>query len=89
LIETAQKESGLVEITKDGGLPFIYQPFLFQGNEKPLTLRAEADPNGPPIQEQNGVHQINSEILDPDQESTRRLDQKFLNLVESILNKEE
>jgi hypothetical protein len=81
----AGDDSGLEEITGDGGLPFIYQPFLFPGNAKPLALRPIADQGGEPIREQNGVHLINSEILDPSQENSGHLDPKFLHLVKSII----
>jgi hypothetical protein len=76
-------ETGLEEITGDGGLPFIYQPFLFRGNEKPLPLRPLAEP-GESIREQDGIPLVNREILDPNQESDRALDPAFLRLIESI-----
>jgi hypothetical protein len=84
-IETLRAaETGLEEITGDGGLPFIYQPFLFRGNEKPIPLWPLAEP-GEPIREQNGIHLINSEILDPTLESDQNLDLKFARLVESVI----
>jgi hypothetical protein len=84
LAKTGLAETGLEEITADGGLPFIYRPFLFQGNEKPMLLRPLAEA-GESIREQDGIHLVNSEILDPNQESDRTLDPKFLNLIESIV----
>jgi hypothetical protein len=83
---TEVEETGLEEITGDGGLPFIYQPFLFRGNEKPIPLRPLAEP-GEPIREQDGIHLINSEILDPTLESDQNLDLKFARLVESVIGK--
>jgi hypothetical protein len=83
----AQDDTGLMEITGDGGLPFIYQPFLFRGNDKPLALRPLEDGKEEPIREEDGVHVINSDILDPDLESSERLDPKFLQLVQSIIAK--
>jgi hypothetical protein len=80
------KEPGLTEITGDGGLPFIYQPFLFRGNSKPLTLRPLED-RGEPIREQDGLHIVNSDILDPKLETADHLDPKFLQLVKSIVAK--
>jgi hypothetical protein len=79
-----QDDTGLEEITEEGGLPFIYQPFLFQGNQKPILLRPLAEP-GESIREEDGIHLVNSDILDPNQESDRNLDPKFLHLVESII----
>ncbi|MDR0401193.1 MAG: hypothetical protein LBH51_09680 [Treponema sp.] len=78
-------DSGLTEITEDGGLPFIYRPFLFQGKSKPLSLRSIDDGTAEPIRERNGIHMINSDILDPDLESSNRLDPRILQLVESII----
>lgn len=85
--EADADDTGLTEITGEGGLPFIYQPFLFRGNGKPLPLRPLEDNEGESIREQNGIHVINSNILDPDQESSDRLDPKFLQLVQSIIAK--
>jgi hypothetical protein len=87
-IELARNNSGLLEITEEGGLPFIYQPFTFQGNSKPQILRPIDEPDGEPIHEQNGVHLIDNEVLVNPQENAQKLDPKFLNLVESILNKD-
>jgi hypothetical protein len=79
------KDSSLMEITGDGGLPFIYQPFLFRGNSKPLPLRPLEDQTPEPIRERDGIHQVNSDILDPKLENSGHLDPQFLRLVESIL----
>jgi hypothetical protein len=79
-------DSGLMEITQDGGLPFIYRPFIFRGNGKPLFLQPLDDGTEGPIREQDGIHMINSDILDPNLESSDRLDPKLLQLVESIID---
>jgi hypothetical protein len=84
-IDGPREESGLTEITGDGGLPFIYQPFLFRGNVKPLPLRPLEDQDAEPIREQNGLHLVNSDILDPKLETADHLDPKFLRLVKSIM----
>jgi hypothetical protein len=84
----ALDDTGLMEITGEGGLPFIYQPFLFRGNAKPLPLRPlEEDGEGESIRERDGIHVVNSDILDPNLESAGRLDPKFLSLVQSIIAK--
>jgi hypothetical protein len=80
-----QEDPGLVEITGDGGVPFIYQPFLFRANNKPLPLRPLEARTVESIREQDGIHLVNSDILDPKLEAANRLDPKFLQLVESIL----
>ncbi|MDR0641435.1 MAG: hypothetical protein LBG07_03145 [Treponema sp.] len=82
------KDSSLMEITGDGGLPFIYKPFLFRENSKPLPLRPLEDQAPEAIRERNGLHQINSDILDPKLETLDNLDPKFLRLVKSIISKE-
>lgn len=79
---------GLEEISENGGLPLIYQPFQFRGNAKPTLLRPLPEPGEGPVQEQDGIHLINSDILDPTLETTRNLDPKFLHLVESIIGRE-
>jgi hypothetical protein len=79
---------GLEEISEQGGLPLIYRPFLFQGNGKPVLLRPLAEPGEGPIQEQDGIHHISSDILDPSLETAQNLDPKFLRLVESIIGRE-
>ncbi|MDR2747474.1 MAG: hypothetical protein LBB77_08525 [Treponema sp.] len=84
-IDGVQENSGLMEITEEGGLPFIYQPFLFRGNSKPLSLRPVENQTEEPIREQDGVPLINSDILDPKLETAGHLDPKFLRLVESII----
>ncbi|MDR1443960.1 MAG: hypothetical protein LBI94_03675 [Treponema sp.] len=84
----AGENSGLEDITEEGGQSLIYQPFLFLENRKPFVLRPLEEPGGEPIQEQNGLHLINSDILDPSLETFRTLDPKFLRLVESIIGKE-
>ncbi|MDR1444286.1 MAG: hypothetical protein LBI94_05360 [Treponema sp.] len=84
----AAGNDGLEDISEDGGLPLIYQPFLFRENAKPCVLRPLTEPGGEPIHEQDGIHLINSDILDPTLETSQTLDPKFLRLVESILKKE-
>jgi hypothetical protein len=84
-VDGAGDDTGLTEITGDGGLPFIYRPFIFRGNGKPLFLQPLDDNMEGPIREQDGIHLINSDILDPDLESSDRLDPKLLRLVESII----
>jgi hypothetical protein len=85
-----QHGEGLEEITEDGGLPLICRPFQFRGNDKPILLRPLADEEGEgePIREQDGVHLISSDILDPTLETTRSLDPAFLSLVESIIGRD-
>jgi hypothetical protein len=84
-VDGAGDDTGLTEITGDGGLPFIYRPFIFRGTGKPLFLQLlDNEPEGP-IREQDGIHMINRDILDPDLESSARLDPKLLRLVESII----
>jgi hypothetical protein len=83
--EGPQEAPGLVEITAEGGLPFICQPFLFRGNSKPLTLRPLEGQAAAPIREKDGLPIINSDILDPKLETLNRLDPKFLRLVKSII----
>jgi hypothetical protein len=80
-----REDPGLTEITGDGGLPFIYQPFLFRANNKPLPLRPLEERTVDSIREQDGIHLVNSDILDPKLETANHLDPKFLQLVESIL----
>jgi hypothetical protein len=84
-VDGAGDDSGLTEITGDGGLPFIYRPFIFRENGKPLFLQPLDDKMEGPIREKDGIHMINSDILDPDLESSDRLDPKLLQLVESII----
>ncbi|MDR0669166.1 MAG: hypothetical protein LBF95_03705 [Treponema sp.] len=79
---------GLEELTETGGLPLVYQPFQFRENKKPAILRPLPEPGEGPIQEHDGIHLINSDILDPTLETTRKLDPKFLHLVESIIGRE-
>jgi hypothetical protein len=79
---------GLEEIGEHGGLPLIYQPFQFRENKKPTLLRPLPEPGEGPVQEQDGIHLVNSDILDPTLETTRNLDPKFLRLVESIIGRE-
>ncbi|MDR2176935.1 MAG: hypothetical protein LBP20_02705 [Treponema sp.] len=79
---------GLEEISGEGGLPLIYRPFQFQGNSKPIPLRPLPEPAEELIHERDGLHLINSDILDPTLETTRELDPKFLRLVESIIGHE-
>ncbi|MDR1025232.1 MAG: hypothetical protein LBL56_05845, partial [Treponema sp.] len=79
---------GLEDISEDGGQPLIYRPLLFRENGKPFILRPLAEPGGEPIHEQDGIHLINSDILDPSQETSQALDPKFLRLVESIIGRE-
>ncbi|MDR3174159.1 MAG: hypothetical protein LBU19_07915 [Treponema sp.] len=86
-IDGDREDPGLTEITGDGGLPFIYQPFLFRANNKPQSLRPLEDQPGELIREMDGIHLVNSDILDPKLETADRLDPKFLRLVESILAK--
>jgi hypothetical protein len=88
-VEADADDTGLTEITGEGGLPFIYQPFLFRGNGKPLFLRPLEDNEGESIRERNGIHVINSDILDPNLESSDHLDPKFLQLVQSIIVKKD
>jgi hypothetical protein len=81
-----REEPGLEEIGGEGGIPFIYRPFLFREN-KPLWLRPLEDQPVEPVREQDGIHMVNSDILDPKLETIDHLDPKFLRLVESILAK--
>jgi hypothetical protein len=79
---------GLEEITEEGGLPLVYLPFQFQGNSRPILLRPLAEPGEGPILEQDGIHLINSDLLDPTLEATQALNPKLLRLVESVLGHE-
>ncbi|MDR3146846.1 MAG: hypothetical protein LBU00_00545 [Treponema sp.] len=85
--ERRNDSGGLEEISEEGGLPLIYRPLQFRPN-KPTLLRPLAEPGDEPVQEQDGIHLVNSDILDPTQETTRELDPKFLRLVESIIRHE-
>jgi hypothetical protein len=84
----ARGGEGLEDIGEEGGLPLIYRPFQFRENEKPTLLRPLPEPGEGPIHEQDGIHHINSDILDPGLETAEKLDPKFLRLVESIISRD-
>jgi hypothetical protein len=86
--QEAGESEGLEEIGGDGGLPLVYRPFQFRENSRPVVLRPLAGPEEGPVHEQDGLHLINRDILDPTLETTRGLDPKFLRLVESIIGHE-
>jgi hypothetical protein len=82
-------------------MPIIYEPFHAKTNQDPeiLTAMEEADlPLTPPpaeepedrpadevILERNGIHYINNRMLNPDKDTEKALNPKFLNLVESVI----
>jgi hypothetical protein len=78
---------GLEETSEQGGLPLIYRPFQFHENKKPTLLRPLPEPGEGPIHEQDGIHHISSDILDPGLETAEKLDPRFLRLVESIISR--
>jgi hypothetical protein len=56
-------------------------------NEKdPAEAAPAAKPGDEVILEQDGIYIINSRALNPDAETKKNLDPKFLNLVESIID---
>jgi hypothetical protein len=45
-----------------------------------------AEPEDEVILERDGIHFINSRVLNPDRETKKTLDRTFLNLVESLID---
>jgi hypothetical protein len=76
----------------------MYEPFYFGTTQEPELLWAlegegtaeqESAPETPAkevILERDGIHYINNRALEPDGETVKTLDQKFLDLVDSVIN---
>jgi hypothetical protein len=66
------------------GLPLVYKPFLIEENSDPDPLDAYTEV----IEEKDGVHYINKNVLTPDKPELEALDPEFRDLVDSVLSKE-
>jgi hypothetical protein len=82
-------------------MSIVYKPFHAGTTRNPELLAAmkkadktdipppagepEDGPAGGVILEQNGIHYINNLMLNPDKDTEKNLDPKFLNLVESVM----
>ncbi|GHU56761.1 hypothetical protein FACS189442_5550 [Spirochaetia bacterium] len=64
-------------------MSILSRPFLFASNQRPIILKALEDESV--IQERDGIHFINSNILKPGKDMEKNLDGEFKNLVDSVL----
>jgi hypothetical protein len=58
---------------------------VLEDDEAPAEEVLPVEPEEEVILERDGIHVINSRILNPDGEIQKTLDHKFLNLVESLI----
>jgi hypothetical protein len=91
-------KGGLEEFRENYGIPAIYEPFRVEINGDPEILPAFEDgdiplpeaPGSPAdavILERNGIHYINNRALNPDKDTEKTLNPKFLSLVESVIKR--
>jgi hypothetical protein len=66
------------------GLPLVYKPFLIEENGEPAFLDVYDEVEV--IEEKDGVHYINKNMLTLDQPAPEALDPEFRDLVDSVLN---
>jgi hypothetical protein len=77
-------------------MPVIHKPFHFGTEQEPEILRvfeegaaeyapAPDTPVKEVILERDGIHYIDNRALKPDGETVKALDQKFLDLVDSVI----
>jgi hypothetical protein len=78
-----------VEETLTQGMSLIYKPFLIEDKSSPQSLELaapSAEVNAPGIiEEREGVHYINREILSPNPEIEKTLDPDLKTLVDSVI----
>jgi hypothetical protein len=76
----------------------MYKPFRVETNREPEVLPVFEEADTPPgetaageapgdsvILERDGIHFISNRALNPDTDTEKTLDPKFLNLVESVI----
>jgi hypothetical protein len=78
-------------------MPLIYKLFQMESFQNPEVLEAletdevpaeevlPVEPEEEAILERDGIHVVNSRVLNPDGETKKTLDHQFLNLVESLI----
>jgi hypothetical protein len=96
-----RNESGLETLNVQHGMSLIYKPFLYADFSDPQDLESlpndpekrppeirpssEEEYNTDIIEEHEGVHYINREILNPDPQTEKGLNPDFKNLVDSVI----
>jgi hypothetical protein len=79
-----------LEDTLDRGMSLIYRPFLIEDKSglQSLELAAagsEEDAVSEVIEEREGVHYVNSEILNQDPETEKTLNRDLKTLIDSVI----
>jgi hypothetical protein len=84
-IETDQVPGALPLDASPGGGPLIVD---IDPPEPHPVNRGDPEPPEEVILERDGIHYINSRFMDPGAETKKNLDQKFLDLIDSVINPE-
>jgi hypothetical protein len=88
---TDTKETKLEELDTNYNMSLVYTPFSGKEtiNAEPLAGAENRHTESPVvIEERDGVHYINEQVLNPGEEAEKQLDPEFKNLISSVLKKE-